>query len=115
MLLKRWQDGVVKSMNARPPLVQAPPLNVMGSGGAEQVSRLLTTSELFRVFGVRPVLGREFTDEETRPGNHDVVILGYGFWQRWFAGDPGVVDLSPDQWRQVPDERIPHKPSRGQD
>ena len=29
-------------------LVQAPPLNVMGRGGAEQVSRLQTTSELFR-------------------------------------------------------------------
>jgi UPF0716 protein FxsA len=24
---------------------------------------------------------------------------------------PGVVDLPPDQWRQVPDERIGHKPS----
>ena len=31
------------------------------------------------------------------------------------TGDPNVVDLPPDQWRQVPDERIPHKPSRGQD
>jgi UPF0716 protein FxsA len=25
---------------------------------------------------------------------------------------PGVVDLAPDQWRHVPDERIGHKPSR---
>lgn len=31
------------------------------------------------------------------------------------SSDPDVVDLSPDQWRHVPDERIPHKPSRGQD
>jgi len=31
------------------------------------------------------------TDDETRPGNDDVVILGHGFWQRWFGGDPGVV------------------------
>ena len=44
-----------------------------------------------RVFGVSPVLGRGFTDEETRPGSHTVVILGYGFWQRWFGGDPGVL------------------------
>lgn len=24
--------------------------------------------------------------------------------------EPGVVDLAPDQWRHVPDERIEHKP-----
>jgi UPF0716 protein FxsA len=31
------------------------------------------------------------------------------------SGRPEVVDLSPDQWRQVPEERIERKPSRGQD
>src|SRR6266849_5787675 len=67
------------------------PLNVMGSNGAEQIVRILTTSELFHVFKVDPVLGRGFTVEETRPGNDQVVILGYGFWQRWFGGDPGVL------------------------
>jgi putative ABC transport system permease protein len=72
-------------------LVQTPPLNVMGTNGPEQVVRLLTSSDLFRVFGVNPVLGRAFTEEETRPGPHAFVILGYGFWQRWFGGDPTVV------------------------
>lgn len=28
---------------------------------------------------------------------------------------PGVVDLAPDQWRRVPEERIGHKPSPGND
>jgi putative ABC transport system permease protein len=72
-------------------LVQAPPLNVMGSNGAEQISRMQTTSELFRVFELTPVLGRGFTDEDTRPRSEPVVILGHGFWQRWFGGDPGVL------------------------
>ena len=72
-------------------LVQSPPLNVMTGSGAEQVARVLTTPELFRVFGLAPVVGRGFTDEETRPVGNRVVILGYGFWQRWFGGDPGVV------------------------
>jgi UPF0716 protein FxsA len=31
------------------------------------------------------------------------------------TGAPGVVDLAPDQWRQVPEERIVHKPSPGRD
>jgi predicted permease len=73
-------------------LVQTPPLNVIGSNGAEQIGRVQTTSELFRVFGVAPAIGRVFTEEETRPGgNADVVILGHGLWQRWFGGDPGVL------------------------
>src|SRR5919202_1886014 len=72
-------------------LVQMPPLNVMGRDGAEQVSRMLTTPELFRVFAVRPALGREFTKEDGRRGSDHVVILGYGFWRRWFGGDPAVL------------------------
>ena len=72
-------------------LVQAPPLNVIGANGAEQIASVQTTSELFRVFGVGPTRGRVFTLEETQPGSHDVVILGHGFWQRWFGGDPAVV------------------------
>jgi predicted permease len=73
-------------------LVQTPPLNVMGQDGAEQLSRMLATPELFRVFGVRPVLGREFNKDESLPKNGgDVVILGYGFWMRWFGGDSAVL------------------------
>jgi putative ABC transport system permease protein len=72
-------------------LVQTPPLDVIGPDGAEQIADAQTTSELFHVFGVQPALGRMFTAEETRPGNHDVVVLGHGFWQRWFGGDPAVL------------------------
>lgn len=73
-------------------LAQTPPLNVMGASGAEQISRLQTTGDVFRVFGVHPMLGRGFTPEDTRHGSDTrVVVLGYGFWQRWFGGDPAVV------------------------
>ena len=72
-------------------LTQTPPLNVMGPNGAEQLSRMMTTGELFQVFGVSPVLGRNFVKEELEPRGSPVVILGHGFWQRWFGGDPTVV------------------------
>jgi putative ABC transport system permease protein len=72
-------------------LVQTPPLTVLSANGAEQIQRAQITSDLFRVFGVAPVFGRDFTLEETRPGPDNVVILGHGFWQRWFGGDPGVI------------------------
>ena len=31
------------------------------------------------------------------------------------SGEPGVVDLPPDQWRRVPEERIPQQPSSRKD
>jgi UPF0716 protein FxsA len=31
------------------------------------------------------------------------------------SGQPDVVDLPPDQWRRVPEERLGHKPSPGTD
>jgi UPF0716 protein FxsA len=31
------------------------------------------------------------------------------------SGRPDVVDLPPDQWRRVPEERIPRRPSSGND
>jgi predicted permease len=72
-------------------LTQTPPLNVMGPNGAEQLSRMMTTGELFHVFGARPALGRTFVKEELEPRGSPVVMLGYGFWQRWFGGDPTVL------------------------
>lgn len=72
-------------------LAQTPPLNVMGRDGAEQVVRMLATPEFFQVFGIRPVLGREFSKDEGLPNGSNVVILGYGFWQRWYGGDPTVL------------------------
>ena len=72
-------------------LAQSPPLNVIGADGAEQVARTMATSEIFDVFGVSPVLGRGFTREDTLPGSDPVVLLGYGFWQRWFGGDPAIL------------------------
>jgi putative ABC transport system permease protein len=45
---------------------------------------------LFPTLGVQPALGRFFTAEEDRPGNH-VIVLGYATWQAQFGGDPAVI------------------------
>jgi len=50
-----------------------------------------TTAGFLRMLGVTPVVGRTFTEGEDAPGGTAVVVLSYGFWQRWFAGDRAVV------------------------
>ncbi len=50
------------------------------------------TQAFFQVLGVRPVLGRAFTDGECGiPGRDAVTVLGYDFWQQQFGGDAGVI------------------------
>jgi len=57
----------------------------------ELLSALRISSGFFDVLGVRPMLGREFRREDEAPGNHHVVILSNGLWQRRFQSDPGVI------------------------
>jgi predicted permease len=67
-------------------------MNLVGDGGEpERLQAVRVSSNLFRVLGVAPYLGRTFTDEEQQPGNESSVILSYGFWQRRYAGDPSIV------------------------
>ena len=62
-----------------------------GPGEPLQLTGLRMTASALPTFRVRPLLGRNFTEEEDRPGSNNVVILSYGFWQRQFGGRPGVV------------------------
>jgi putative ABC transport system permease protein len=64
---------------------------LQSNGDPERLNGQRVTREFFSVFGVRPVLGRDFTEEENVRGKHHVTILSYGLWQRRFGSDPSVV------------------------
>src|SRR5438552_797016 len=49
------------------------------------------TEDLFKIVGVSPVLGRDFTAEDNKPGAEKVAILGDEIWRRDFAADPNIV------------------------
>jgi putative ABC transport system permease protein len=44
------------------------------------------------VFGVEPVLGRNFTRDEDRPNAPRVALITHGLWLSRFGGDPRVLD-----------------------
>ncbi|HEV8445968.1 MAG TPA: ABC transporter permease [Gemmatimonadaceae bacterium] len=50
-----------------------------------------TTANFFDVLGVHAELGRTFAEGEDAVGAPRRVLLGYGFWQRGFAGDRSVI------------------------
>jgi macrolide transport system ATP-binding/permease protein len=62
------------------------------TGQAERAWGVLASADYFDLLGVRPMLGRFFRpDEAAAPASAPVAVLGYGFWQRKFAGDSGVI------------------------
>ncbi|HEY4299886.1 MAG TPA: ABC transporter permease [Candidatus Didemnitutus sp.] len=66
--------------------------NLTGNGEPVRLSGYEVSAAYFRVFGIAPVLGRDFQpQEDSQGGNHDVVILSNELWQSKFGGDPAIV------------------------
>ena len=65
--------------------------SLVSSDGAERVRGAQISDNFFDVVGARPLLGRNFTEQDTRPNAPQVVMLGYDFWQQRFNGDQAIV------------------------
>jgi putative ABC transport system permease protein len=61
------------------------------SGSPERVGGVLVTEGFFPTLGARFALGRPFTAEDDAPNRPPVVVLGHGYWQRRYGGDPRVL------------------------
>jgi putative ABC transport system permease protein len=63
-----------------------------GVGEPERIGLMRASATLYPLLGVEPVVGRAYTIEEDVESESTVpVLLGHGFWERRFGGDPGVV------------------------
>lgn len=67
----------------------------------EKVTEAFVAPRFLQVWGVSPILGRDFTPEEEHFGGPNAVLISYRYWQRRFHGDPTVVGmrLQLDQYR----------------
>ncbi|HEX3945291.1 MAG TPA: ABC transporter permease, partial [Rhizomicrobium sp.] len=62
-----------------------------GSGEPERLSGVPVSQNFFPMLGVKPLIGRQFTDEECKWNGPKAVMLGYGLWKRRFASNPAIV------------------------
>ncbi|HEV2687700.1 MAG TPA: ABC transporter permease [Bryobacteraceae bacterium] len=67
--------------------------SLTGDGPPDMIMGRGVTANLFDVLGVKPLLGRTFTEEEDRSGER-VVIIGYGLWKSRYGGDPNIIGRS---------------------
>jgi predicted permease len=65
--------------------------NLADESTPERVVGARVTANYFDVMGVRPMLGRTFTDDEDRPGNDRVVVLSHRLWMRRFGGSAAAI------------------------
>ena len=66
-------------------------VNVSWSDRPERFEGAFVTPGAFAALGVRPVVGREFREDEAAPGAPMRVILSWHLWQDRFAGAPDAV------------------------
>src|SRR5678815_4513175 len=66
-------------------------INVAYKNNPQRYTGAYVTDEFFKIIGVSPVLGRDFTAEDNKPGSPKVAILGDEIWRRDFNADPNIV------------------------
>ena len=66
-------------------------LTMTGAGEPERLPGAQTTASFFDVVGLRPALGRLYTEDQEKVGNDAVVLLSHGLWLRKFGGSRDVL------------------------
>jgi predicted permease len=66
-------------------------INLTGLGEPQRIQASVVSDNYFRLLGVAPALGRDFTPDDDRGQIGYVVIISHDLWQKRFGGDPGVI------------------------
>lgn len=65
--------------------------NVTGTAQPEEVHTTYISDGVLQALNVPPAAGRWILPPDQLPRSHEVVMLSYGYWQRRFGGNPGVI------------------------
>jgi putative ABC transport system permease protein len=70
---------------------RGPSYNLSNGGEAQRVNGAQVTQNMLDVLRLKPLIGRNFSPDEDKPGGPKVVLLNYGLWQRVFRGDRNLL------------------------
>jgi len=76
-------ESVAAYVNSNPTVEQAE--------GTVSLQGSRVSYSYFKVLGVNPILGRDFTPEDDKPGAPLTAILSYELWQQLYGGDRDIV------------------------
>jgi putative ABC transport system permease protein len=66
-------------------------VNLVGQGEPQRLTGSALTADVLPMLGVKPLIGRAFSEADEESGTDGNVILSYGLWQRNFGGDAAVL------------------------
>ena len=66
-------------------------LNVLADGQADVALGQVATGNYYLGLGVRPFVGRLFTDDDDKPSATPVAVLSYRYWQKRFSGSDAAI------------------------
>src|SRR5437667_4089599 len=66
-------------------------INVSYKNNPQRYTGGYVTEDFFKIIGVSPVMGRDFTAADIKPGAEKVALLGDEIWRRDFGADPSIV------------------------
>src|SRR5437762_3954076 len=69
-------------------------INVSYKNNPQRYTGAYMTEDLFRIIGDSPIMSRDFTADDNKPGSEKVAILSHEIWKRDFNGDPNIVGQS---------------------
>lgn len=74
-------------------LVEHHSMSFLLLGGDEpfRVSTGVVSPNYFDVLGVKPVMGRTFTEDDDQPNHPAVLVLTHAFWKEHLGADPKVI------------------------
>jgi len=83
----RAQNHVFEEMA----IIDSGRVNIHATGEPRRVGGCRVSAGYFAVQRVRPILGRDFREEDCVPAAAPVVIISHGLWQSEFAGQEKVI------------------------
>jgi len=66
-------------------------INLRAGSHVEYVHGGRVSAHYFDVLGIRPMIGRSFSEQEDRPNGPKATILSYGLWRNVFDADPNIL------------------------
>jgi len=66
-------------------------INVTYKNNPQRYTGGYVTEDFFKIVGMSPVMGRDFTAEDNKPGAEKTLILGDEIWRRDFNADPNII------------------------
>jgi putative ABC transport system permease protein len=89
-IVREWLAGA-RTIDAAVPYGGTPPAFLHGDLNDVNVTTSVIGDGFLPFTGARPLIGRNFTTEETAPNGPPAIMLAEGFWRRQFGGSADVL------------------------